>query len=192
MKHTVRIHEQKVEFELRQRKLSKRLRLSVDADGCVAVSAPNRASLTRIKLFIESNADWLLLRLAEIAARPAASKPKKHSTKEIALYKKQARTFVHQRIIELNKIYGFRFGSIAIRNQKSRWGSCSKKGNVNFNYRIVLLPPEHADYIIVHELCHLKEFNHSKKFWNLVAIGSPNYIQLRKDLRSSLGNPSLL
>lgn len=192
MTHTVRIHDQDVEFSLRQSNLSKRLRMSVHSDGRITVSAPKRLSLVRIKSFMEGNADWLLLRLAEIAAQPQAARQPKHSAKEILDYKRQARALVRDRIAVLNRQYGFRFGTVAIRNQKSRWGSCSKKGNLNFNYRIALLPQEHADYIIVHELCHLKEFNHSKKFWDLVNIAVPNYKQLRKDLRTSLGAPSLL
>jgi predicted metal-dependent hydrolase len=72
---------------------------------------------------------------------------------------------------------------VAIKNMKSRWGSCSSKGNLNFHYRVAFLPEELLDYVIVHELCHLKLFNHSKAFWNLVAEKSPNYSQLRKQLQ---------
>jgi hypothetical protein len=64
-----------------------------------------------------------------------------------------------------------------------RWGSCSKKGNLNFNYKIALLPQRHSDYVIVHELCHLREFNHSKKFWDLVEQAVPNHRALRTELK---------
>jgi len=80
-----------------------------------------------------------------------------------------------KKVNKFNKVYGFKFNKIAIKNQKTRWGSCSKKGNLNYNYKIVLLPEKSADYIIVHELCHLKEFNHSRKFWNLVERALPDY-----------------
>lgn len=90
---------------------------------------------------------------------------------------------VHERLIFFNKVYGFKYGRVTIRNVKTRWGSCSKKGNLNFNYRIVFLPKELADYLVVHELCHLGEFNHSQKFWDLVAKAQPNYKKLRKELR---------
>ena len=97
--------------------------------------------------------------------------------------KEYARDFVARRLEKYGEIYGFQYKSVAIRNQKTRWGSCSSKGNLNFNYKIMLLPERHADYIIVHELCHLKEFNHSKRFWNLVAQTIPEYEKIISQLR---------
>ena len=75
-------------------------------------------------------------------------------------YKETARALAKSRIEYYNTLYGFIFNRISIKNHKSRWGSCSKKGNLNFNYKIALLPEALADYVIVHELCHLGEFNH--------------------------------
>ncbi len=69
-------------------------------------------------------------------------------------------------------------------NQRTKWGSCSKKGNLNFNYKIALMPEKIADYIVVHELCHLKEFNHSRKFWNLVVKIIPDYLEIKKELKN--------
>ncbi|MBU4030692.1 M48 family metallopeptidase [Patescibacteria group bacterium] len=101
---------------------------------------------------------------------------------EYLAHKERALDFVYARVALYNKIYNFNFNRISVKNQKTRWGSCSEKGNLNFNYRIVLLPIEMADYIIVHELCHLGELNHSPKFWNLVARAMPNYLEIRKRL----------
>jgi predicted metal-dependent hydrolase len=98
-------------------------------------------------------------------------------------YKEEARKLVMEKIEVFNKIYSFKFGRVAIRNTKSRWGSCSGKKNLNFSYRILFLPEPLADYLIVHELCHLGEFHHSQKFWNLVAVAIPDYKRVRKELR---------
>ncbi len=99
-------------------------------------------------------------------------------------HKQQARIIVEDRLSYFNQFYGYKWNRITIRNQKTRWGSCSKKGNLNFNYKIALLPPQMADYIIVHELCHLGEFNHSANFWNLVTKTVPNYKIIRKALKN--------
>ncbi len=105
------------------------------------------------------------------------------SKAQFAQYKAQAETLVRERLEYFNAIYNFKYNKITIRNQRSRWGSCSKKGNINFNYKIALISPELADYIIVHELCHLGEFNHSKKFWDLVAKTIPEYRERRAELK---------
>jgi len=103
---------------------------------------------------------------------------------EYLKHKEEARSYIIQRLRMYSDVYGFKFNRVSIRNQKTRWGSCSKKGNLNFNYRILKLPNHLAEYIIIHELCHLKEFNHSKKFWNLVAQIMPRYLESKKELKS--------
>lgn len=107
----------------------------------------------------------------------------KKSKKDFDLYKQQALLLVNRRIEHFNKIYNFRYNAIRIKNTITRWGSCSSKGNLNFNYRIFLLPEKHSDYIIVHELCHLGEFNHSQKFWDLVKKTIPNYAEIKDELK---------
>ena len=105
--------------------------------------------------------------------------------KEYLQYREMARALARERAGHFARAYGFSFRKIFIRNQKSRWGSCSKSGNLNFHYKIALMPSRIADYIIVHELCHLAEFNHSKKFWELVARTIPDHKRIRKELRNS-------
>lgn len=97
--------------------------------------------------------------------------------------KESARALVHARAGYYNAFYGHAVGKVFIKNTTSRWASCSQKGNLNFNYKIILLPAALADYIIVHELCHLKEFNHGPEFWALVSQTCPNYRAARRALR---------
>jgi len=104
--------------------------------------------------------------------------------KDYLKFKEQALVLAQERLTYFNQFYGFKFNRVSIKNQKTRWGSCSKKGNLNFHYKIALLPERVADYIIVHELCHLKEFNHSQNFWNLVAQSFPDYLSLRNQLKN--------
>jgi predicted metal-dependent hydrolase len=98
--------------------------------------------------------------------------------------KAAARALAHARLAHYNQHYGFSYAKVFIRNQKTRWGACSSRGNLGFNYRIAYLPEHLADYIIVHELCHLGQFNHSPAFWELVAKTIPNHKALRHELRT--------
>jgi predicted metal-dependent hydrolase len=99
------------------------------------------------------------------------------------LHKEDARALVHAKIAQFNSFYQHTIKKVFIKNHRSRWGSCSSKGNLNFNYRLVHLPEHLADYVVVHELCHLKCFNHSADFWTLVAQALPDYKKLRAELR---------
>lgn len=110
-------------------------------------------------------------------------KRKRTGQKDYLELKEKARILVIERLEHWNLHYKLTYGRVSIRNQVSRWGSCSSKGNLNFNFRIVNLSPELADYIIVHELCHRGQFNHSQKFWDLVGETLPNYEKLITELR---------
>lgn len=90
-------------------------------------------------------------------------------------YRTQARVYLNQRTAELAQQHGFRYEKITIKGQQTRWGSCSTLGNLNFNWRLMLAPTEAIDYVIIHELCHLREHNHSAKFWKLVERYYPAY-----------------
>ena len=110
-------------------------------------------------------------------------KPAKINT----LYKKHkedARTLIHDRLEYWAPICGVIYKRISIRDTKRSWGSCSSKGNLNFSYKLLFLPKCVSDYIIVHELCHLKELNHSERFWQHVEIALPNYLDLKNELRA--------
>lgn len=99
--------------------------------------------------------------------------------------REMARTLVENRLSVINKFYNFKINRVAIKNTTTRWGSCSSKGNLNFNYKIIYLKSHLADYLIVHELCHLGELNHSKRFWALVLKTIPEYAKISKELRKT-------
>lgn len=98
-----------------------------------------------------------------------------------------AKDYIPKRTEELAARYGFNYKKIFIRSQKTRWGSCSSQKNLNFNWRLILTPRNCCDYVIIHELCHLKEMNHSQKFWNLVEQCMPSYRNAERWLKEEGG-----
>jgi predicted metal-dependent hydrolase len=104
-------------------------------------------------------------------------------TKHYVEHKEAARELVCSRLSHFNQHYGLKWNRVAIRNQRRCWGSCSSLKNLNFNYKILLLPPHLQDYIIVHEMCHLKELNHGAGFWNLVGEAIPEYKKYVAELK---------
>ena len=110
-------------------------------------------------------------------------KTKKRVNVNYELQKEKTRGIVISRLLHFNQYYNFKYNRVAIRDQKSRWGSCSSKLNLNFNYRVGLLPEYLMDYVIVHELCHLAEMNHGAKFWELVSEVIPDYNARREGLK---------
>lgn len=98
-------------------------------------------------------------------------------------YKEEARALIHDRLAHYNRYYNHPVRRVFIKNSKSRWGSCSSRGNLNFNYKLLFVPPEVVDYVVVHELCHLRHFNHGPEFWAAVAEVLPNHKDLRRLLR---------
>jgi predicted metal-dependent hydrolase len=170
-----------VKYTIKKNRRSKSLRILV-RDGEVVVTMPWRLPKYFADKFVESKRAWIEEKLEE-----QKLKPKKlllhHSVKEFAENKERALATVRARVAYFNSHYNFEIGNITIRNQRSRWGSCSSKKNLNFNYKIVFLPPELVDYIVVHELCHLKEMNHGKRFWYLVGEQVGDYKERRSELK---------
>lgn len=170
-------------YELKRRRGSRSITVSVHPGGKVIVSAPYFVPQFAIDSFLISKKDWIEKQVSKQVNRIPVL-PKAQTRQEYADYKSQALALAHNRLEYFNRVYGFTYHKVTIRNTSSRWGSCTRSGNLNFSYKIALLPKLQSDYIIVHELCHLKEFNHSKKFWDLVAITYPDYKKVRKLLHS--------
>lgn len=98
-------------------------------------------------------------------------------------YRNAARVRLENRVAYYHSITGGHYTSVTVRDQKTRWGSCSSRGTLSFNYRLIFAPPVILDYVVVHELCHLTHMNHSKEFWNMVASVMPDYKIYRQWLR---------
>lgn len=183
MEKKVLLGDKEVLYTLRKSKRTRCIRLVVHNNGSVIVTTPYGFFREAVaEKFIREKSLWILSKIAyyEQSFKKANTQ---FNGKSYPKHKAEAYQFVTKRIEYLNTFYTFKFNCITIRNQKTRWGSCSKQGNLNFNFKIAFLPPQLADYIIVHELCHLKELNHSSRFWALVARAFPNYKQIRKELR---------
>ena len=175
--------EKVISFKLRRSKRAKRMRLAVYCDGSVVITSPFGIQPSIIEKFLADKKQWIWRKLQFFKSVDSKA-IRTFSRKDYVENKNNAFVLVNERVKFYNQLYGFSFNKIFIRNQKTRWGSCSRKHNLNLNYKIVFLPPKHRDYIIVHEMCHLKEFNHSKKFWALVERTFPNYLEIRKELRN--------
>ena len=182
MKREIKLQDTIVEYTLRVSARARRMRLAVYHTGVVVVTAPQVARLCIVGQFMVRKARWVLGKL-EDARKNAGRIIIKDTRREYLQHKESARSLAVTRMTHFNTVYNFSWSRIAVRNQKSRWGSCSKKGNINFNYKIALLPAHLADYVIVHEMCHLGEFNDSQKFWDLVAKAYPNHKEARSELR---------
>lgn len=149
------------------------LALQVTREGKVVVRAPLRYPAGRIETFVRQHEDWLQRKLTEQKEHKSAL-PLPAPEEEYA-YREQARRVLTEKTAYYAKQMGVTYGRISIRGQKTRWGSCSAKGNLNYNWKLMLCPEEVQDYVVVHELAHRREMNHSKAFYRIVEEILPDY-----------------
>lgn len=161
------------------------MRIAVYCDGSVVAVHPENIGLSRILSIIENKIGWIKEKVDFFNSKQDIA-IFKGNKREYLKNKSEALELVKIKVEYFNQFYNFNYNKVFIKNQKTRWGSCSAKKNLNFNYKIIFLPKELQDYLIVHELCHLKEFNHSKKFWDLVRLKIPNLDNVSKMLRKHL------
>ncbi|KKT34962.1 MAG: hypothetical protein UW24_C0018G0035 [Parcubacteria group bacterium GW2011_GWA2_44_12] len=174
-------------FVMRKSARARRMRITVYNSGRVVLTLPKSMKETKGVLFLREKKRWILKKLASVIktrnnTSPHAP-PLPFKSGDFHQHQHKAREVIQERVAYFNEIYRASYRRITIRNQKTRWGSCSKNGNLNFNYKILFLPSALRDYIIVHELCHLLHFNHSKNFWSAVESAVPNHRALRKELK---------
>ena len=156
----------------------KSLSMKIDRDGIIVVRAPRFVFQKTIDNFIEKNKAW-------IEKQQSQRQKSILDPNQVAEYKREARDIIIPRVAEFAKKYGFTYNSVKITSAMTRWGSCTSKKNLNFTYRLALAPDEVRDYVIVHELCHLRQMNHSKKFWSEVEAIMPDYKQQEKWLKEN-------
>lgn len=164
----------------------KTIAVEVRQDGSVLVRAPRNCLQSRIDTFLKEKQAWVLAKVEEQKEKEADSmKIQPLSEAEQRLYRDKAREIFEQKVSYYAQMMGVSYGRIAIRDQKTRWGSCSGEGNLNFNWRLIFAPAGVLDYVVVHELAHRKEMNHSPRFWKVVEDTMPEYRKYQKWLKEN-------
>lgn len=164
----------------------KTIAVEVRQDGSVLVRAPRDCPQSRIDTFLKEKQAWVLAKVEEQKEKEADSmKIQPLSEAEQRLYRDKAREIFEQKVSYYAQMMGVSYGRIAIRDQKTRWGSCSGEGNLNFNWRLIFAPAGVLDYVVVHELAHRKEMNHSPRFWKVVEDTMPEYRKYQKWLKEN-------
>ena len=162
------------------------LALQISPRGEVLVRAPRRMSEARIREFVEANAEWVYAKLARFQAMHAAEPAIPRLTPaQLEELRERARAELEARVRRFAPLLGVTWGRIAIRTQHTLWGSCSAKGNLNFNALLALTPPEVQDYVVIHELCHRKHMDHSPLFWAEVERLAPDWRTQRAWLKAN-------
>lgn len=164
----------------------KTIAIQVNSDLSVTVRAPYSASEKDIEEILKKKEAWISRHIEKIKKtkeRFEAEPTEKLTREKVIALAEEALKVIPERVEYFAKVIGVTYGKITVRNQKTRWGSCSSKGNLNFNCLLMLAPPEVLDYVVVHELCHRKQMNHSKAFWLEVEKVLPNYKEVRKWLK---------
>ena len=151
----------------------KTMSIQIKTDGKVIVRTPYGISKYQVQMFIEEKKQWIEKHLKEISERQMSNKILSEEERLKGVQK--ALCVIPERVEYFAEMMNVTYGRITIREQKTRWGSCSSEKNLNFNWKLILAPPEVLNYVVIHELCHLKEMNHSKAFWDEVEKVMPEY-----------------
>jgi predicted metal-dependent hydrolase len=163
---------------------ARRYVVSVRADGVVRVTVPRRGSKREAAAFAASQKTWIEKQLRRLEERRARPFPPGLDAAELRALRTRAVRELPARLLALAAEHGLVVSRVSVRNQRWRWGSCSRAGHICLNWRLVQMPPWIRDYVMLHELMHLKRMDHSKKFWKLVAAVCPEYQAARKWLRA--------
>ena len=167
------------------RSVRRSIALELRPEGLL-VRAPYGVPRAQIERFVRGKADWIARRRAQLeAAQRRMASAEKLSDEELRALARQSKQLIPRRVAYYAPLVGVSYGRITIRHQRTRWGSCSSAGNLNFNCLLMLAPPEVLDSVVVHELCHRKEPNHSKRFYAEVLRVFPDYRRCEKWLKDN-------
>lgn len=184
MKKEVQIENSTLQYSIKKSKRAKRMRIAVYCDCSIVVTSPQSISETQIQKFIRLKADWIAKKIAFFCSLQIHPDIAIQSEQHYLQHKEKALKTISERVHKLSEKYQFEPNEIRVKMLKTKWGSCSVKKNLNFNYKVLFLSAELRDYVIIHELCHLKVMNHSQKFWNEIKKHVPNYLELKTQLKS--------
>lgn len=159
----------------------KTMAIQVKKDGQVVVRCPVWVSDKKACRFLQEHKNWVKQQYEKVQER--LRNQVVYTPEQVKGFREAARKLLTEKSAAWAERMGVDFGRISIREQATRWGSCSGKGNLNYNWKLILLPDEIIDYVVVHELAHRKEMNHSRRFWDIVEQELPDYRQRRKVLR---------
>ncbi len=151
----------------------------------IIVRVPLRMSKEDIERFLLEKSDWIERTLEKVKSNNDTVSLPPFTEEELSLITKRAKEYISNRVSFFADSMGISYGRICIKHQKTRWGSCSAKGNLNFNCLLMLCPLEVIDYVIIHELCHLIHHNHSTLFWHEVEKYIPDYKIHKKWLKEN-------
>jgi len=169
-----------------QRSRRKTISMSVGEDGVLHIKAPLTVPVKVIEDFIWEKQSWIEKQYKRLRDRENEIEIQGYlSNEEIETLAGMAKRVLPGRVAYFAERIGVTYNRITIRKQRSRWGSCSSNGNLNFNCLLMLAPSDVADYVVVHELCHRIEMNHSRRFWSLVERELPDYAKHRKWLKEN-------
>lgn len=177
----MRTNEEIFPFEI-LRSDRKTMAIQVRRDGSVVVRCPVWVSDGEAEHFARDHGEWILKHRQEVLRRQEEEVT--YTEEQVKEYRRHARWLLAQKTRQWARKMGVTYRTITIRQQATRWGSCSGKGNLSFNWKLVLLPEELMDYVVVHELAHRREMNHSPRFWKVVEEQLPDYRERRKQLRT--------
>ena len=187
MSYVLTVNEMTIPYEIIRSK-RKSYGISVAPGGKVTVRMPLRGSERFAVSMVEEKRDWIVknyLKMQALSPKPSQKEKTPYERRLEAPYRQAAKEYIPKRVAYYAQLLDVTYATISIRDQKTRWGSCSSKGNLSFSWRLILAPPKVLDYVVVHELCHRKEMNHSPRFWALVESLVPDYKTHRKWLKEN-------